>query len=63
MTLEQILVDGYDAVTKALGGEPEALVVLLCNAPTMTGGLIDKGVEIPIEGPFIGCGYVGLTPQ
>ena len=46
VTLEQILVHGYDAVTKDLGAEPEALVVLLCNAPTVTGGLIDKGVEV-----------------
>lgn len=45
-TLEQILVHGYDAITKTLGEEPEALVVLLCNAPTVTGGLIDKGVEV-----------------
>jgi len=45
-TLEQILLHGYDTITKALGAKPEALVVLLCNAPTVTGGLIDKGVEI-----------------
>lgn len=49
VTLEQILVHGYDAVTKKLGGEPEALVVLLCNAPTVTGGLIDKGVEVLLQ--------------
>lgn len=46
VTLEQILVHGYDVVTKDLGSEPEALVVLLCNAPTVTGGLIDKGIEV-----------------
>lgn len=49
VTLEQILAHGYDAVTKKLGGEPEALVVLLCNAPTVTGGLIDKGVEVLLQ--------------
>lgn len=49
VTLEQILMHGYDAVTKALGEEPEALVVLLCNAPTVTGGLIDKGVEVLLQ--------------
>ena len=48
-TLEQILVHGYDAVTKDLGSEPEALVVLLCNAPTVTGGLIDNGIEVLLE--------------
>ena len=46
VALEQILVHGYDVITKTLGEEPKALVVLLCNAPTVTGGLIDKGVEI-----------------
>lgn len=45
-TLEQILIHGYDAISKDLLGEPDALIVLLCNAPTVTGGLIDKGVEI-----------------
>lgn len=48
-TLEQILVHGHDAVTKDLGTEPEALVVLLCNAPTVTGGLIDKGIEVLLK--------------
>lgn len=48
-TLEQILTHGYDAATKALGAEPEALVVLLCNAPTVTGGLIDKGIEVLLK--------------
>jgi len=49
VTLEPILVHGYDAVTKDLGLEPEALVVLLCNAPTVTGGLIDKGIEVLLK--------------
>lgn len=47
--LEQIVVHGFDQVTKRLGTQPEALVVLLCNAPTVTGGLIDKGVEIVLQ--------------
>lgn len=49
VTLEPILVHGYNAVTKDLGLEPEALVVLLCNAPTVTGGLIDKGIEVLLK--------------
>jgi D-3-phosphoglycerate dehydrogenase len=48
-TLEQILAHGYDAITKALGTVPDVLVVLLCNAPTVTGGLINKGVEILLK--------------
>src|SRR5581483_1628818 len=49
VTLEQILMHGYDAVTKSLGEAPKALVVLLCNAPTVTAGLIDKGVEVLLQ--------------
>ncbi len=49
VTLDKIVVHGFDAVTKALGEEPEALVVLLCNAPTVTGELVDKGLELLLQ--------------
>lgn len=45
-----------DAVTRAipmLDAEPEAIVVLLCNAPTVTAGLIDHGVEILRRDPSL----------
>jgi D-3-phosphoglycerate dehydrogenase len=45
-TLEEVLQHGYAFITKRLKNPLEALVVLLCNAPTVTSGLIDQGVEI-----------------
>lgn len=49
-TLEEVLQHGYAFITKRLKSPLEALVVLLCNAPTVTSGLIDKGVEILVNG-------------
>lgn len=45
ITLERILAHGYEEVRRMIGMDSEALVVLLCNAPTVTGDLIDHGVE------------------
>lgn len=46
VALESILAHSYRAIRKELKGDLDALVVLLCNAPTVTGGLIDHGIEI-----------------
>src|SRR5437660_6322625 len=46
VALEEILAHGYEHLTNTLGIEVEALVVLLCNSPTVTSGLIDHGVQI-----------------
>ncbi|MGQ0666829.1 MAG: NAD(P)-dependent oxidoreductase [Nitrospiraceae bacterium] len=40
-------------VVQAVGETPEAVVLLLCNAPTVTGGLIDHGVEILRKDPSL----------
>lgn len=44
--LEAIIAHAYGDITRQLGGELEALVVLLANAPTVTSDLIDQGVEM-----------------
>lgn len=44
--LESIINNGYRQITKQLDEPLEALVVLLCNAPTVTADMIDKGVEM-----------------
>jgi D-3-phosphoglycerate dehydrogenase len=44
--LTDVVVEAVGQATQALGETPEAVVLLLCNAPTVTGGLIDHGVEI-----------------
>src|SRR2546427_921003 len=44
--LERIIEHGYREITRWLSSELEALVVLLANAPTVTSGLIDQGIEI-----------------
>src|SRR2546428_10119140 len=44
--LERIIEHGYREITHRLGGDLEALVVLLANAPTVNSGLIDQGIEI-----------------
>src|SRR5438093_299275 len=38
---------------KAIGKTPEAIVLLLCNAPTVTGGMIDHGIEILRKDPSL----------
>jgi D-3-phosphoglycerate dehydrogenase len=44
--LTEVVVEAAAQAAKAIGEAPEAIVLLLCNAPTVTGGLIDHGVEI-----------------
>lgn len=44
--LAEVLVDANTQLAKTFREKPEALVLLLCNAPTVTSGLIDHGVEI-----------------
>lgn len=53
VSLEAILAHGYDTIVRNLGTELDALVVLLCNAPTVTGGLIDQGIEMLLNGPTL----------
>lgn len=51
--LVDVIADAAGRVVQMLGGEPEAVVVLLCNAPTVTAGLIDHGVEILRHDPSL----------
>lgn len=44
--LTDVIIEATTQVSKAIGEIPEAIVLLLCNAPTVTSGLIDHGVEI-----------------
>lgn len=45
-SLEGILAHGYREITRRLGGDLEALVVLLANAPTVASDLIDQSIGI-----------------
>ena len=51
--LTEVVVEAADQAAKAVGEMPEAIVLLLCNAPTVTGGLIDHGVEILRKDPSL----------
>lgn len=53
VALEDILAHGYGAIRKVVRGPLDALVVLLCNAPTVTGELIDHGVETLLNDPSL----------
>lgn len=44
--LERIIEHGYKEIVRRLGEELEAVVVLLANAPTVTSGMIDQGIEL-----------------
>jgi len=44
-TLEEVIAHGYREIARAEGRAPEFLVVLLANAPTVTSGMIDQGLE------------------
>jgi hypothetical protein len=44
--LEAIVADGYRQIVGHVGMDLEALVVLLCNAPTVTADMINKGIEV-----------------
>lgn len=43
--LADVFTDAAEQIGKRFCFEPEAYVLLLCNAPTLTDGLIDHGVE------------------
>jgi len=51
--LTEVVVEAAAQAAKAVGETPEAIVLLLCNAPTVTGGLIDHGVEILRSDPSL----------
>ena len=51
--LTEVVVEAAAQAVRALGETPEAIVLLLCNAPTVTGGLIDHGVEILRNDPSL----------
>jgi D-3-phosphoglycerate dehydrogenase len=51
--LTDVVVEAAAQATKAAGETPEAIVLLLCNAPTVTGGLIDHGIEILRKDPSL----------
>lgn len=42
---EDAYVHGYEVIRERLGGNPEMLALLFANAPTVSGELIDRGVE------------------
>jgi D-3-phosphoglycerate dehydrogenase len=44
-TLADVIDHAHREIVRRLGAEVEALVILLANAPTVTSGLIDQGVE------------------
>ena len=51
--LSEVVVEAAAQAAKSVGETPEAIVLLLCNAPTVTGGLIDHGVEILRKDPSL----------
>jgi D-3-phosphoglycerate dehydrogenase len=51
--LDDVVVDAAGQATKTIGEEPEAIVLLLCNAPTVTAGMIDHGIEILRNDPSL----------
>lgn len=44
--LQKVVLDGYEQIRAALGAAPDALVVLLANAPTVASEQIDQGVRM-----------------
>src|SRR5712691_1147475 len=51
--LTDVVAEAAAQAAQAIGETPEAIVLLLCNAPTVTGGLIDHGVEILRKDPSL----------
>lgn len=51
--LVDVVREAAERAQQVLGEEPEALVLLLCNAPTVTAGLIDHGVRLLREDPSL----------
>lgn len=60
--LAEVAVDAAAQAVKAVGEEPEAIVLLLCNAPTVTAGLIDHGIEIIRRDPSLD-GVMSVSPH
>lgn len=60
-TLEDLLRDAF-ARMKAQGQEPEMVVLLLCNAPTVTSGMIDHGIELLRRSPTADA-VVSVSPH
>lgn len=50
-SIESVVVEGYHRIVEQMAEPLEALVVLLCNAPTVTADMIDKGVETLLRDP------------
>lgn len=51
--LTEVVVEAAAQAARAVGETPEAIVLLLCNAPTVTGGLIDHGIQILRKDPSL----------
>jgi len=51
--LADVIVAAAAQAVQVIGETPEAIVLLLCNAPSVTGGLIDHGVEILRKDPSL----------
>src|SRR3989442_10403907 len=51
--LADVVLEAVAQASKSLDAELEAVVLLLCNAPTVTSGLIDHGVEIIRDDPTL----------
>ena len=49
--LEDALIHGYREITKRLDRTPDIIVILMCNAPTVSSELIDNGIEALINDP------------
>jgi len=60
--LADVAVDAAAQAVKATDEEPEAIVLLLCNAPTVTDGLIDHGIEILRRNPSLD-GVISVSPH
>lgn len=52
-SLEEILLHGYRDIVRKTGSDLEMLVVLLANAPTVTGDLINQGIEMMRADPAL----------
>ena len=48
---EDALIHGYREIIKRLERTPDIIVILMCNAPTVSSELIDSGIEALINDP------------
>jgi hypothetical protein len=48
---EDALIHGYNEIIKRLERIPDIIVILMCNAPTISSELIDNGIEALINDP------------